>query len=228
MSNIADNLNKVQARVATALENSSNRPNSVQILAVSKKQTTDAIRELAALDMHDFGENYLQDALPKLEQLADLDLYWHFIGHIQTNKTRQVAQHFDWVHSVDRLKIARRLNDQRPDELAPLNVCVQVNISEEESKDGVAPNAAEQLAREVAELPRLKLRGLMAIPRASDDYEQQVQAFTELKSLFDRLNTDGLQLDTLSMGMSHDLEAAIAAGATMLRVGQALFGPRPA
>ncbi len=228
MSNIADNLNKVQSRIAKALAHASNRQSDVQILAVSKQQHADAIRELAALGMHDFGENYLQDALPKLEQLADLHLCWHFIGHIQTNKTRLVAQHFDWVHSVDRLKIARRLNDQRPDQLAPLNVCVQVNISEEDSKDGVAPNAAEQLVRQIAELPRLKLRGLMAIPRASSDFEQQVQAFTELKSLFDRLNTGGAQLDTLSMGMSYDLEAAIAAGATMLRIGQALFGPRPA
>ena len=228
MSNIADNLNKVQSRIAKALAHASNRQSDVQILAVSKQQHADAIRELAALGMHDFGENYLQDALPKLEQLADLHLSWHFIGHIQTNKTRLVAQHFDWVHSVDRLKIARRLNDQRPDQLAPLNVCVQVNISEEDSKDGVAPNAAEQLVRQIAELPRLKLRGLMAIPRASSDFEQQVQAFTELKSLFDRLNTGGAQLDTLSMGMSYDLEAAIAAGATMLRIGQALFGPRPA
>ena len=228
MSNIADNLNKVQSRIAKALAHASNRQSDVQILAVSKQQPADAIRELASLGMHDFGENYLQDALPKLEQLADLHLSWHFIGHIQTNKTRLVAQHFDWVHSVDRLKIARRLNDQRPDQLAPLNVCVQVNISEEDSKDGVAPNAAEQLVRQIAELPRLKLRGLMAIPRASSDFEQQVQAFTELKSLFDRLNTGGAQLDTLSMGMSYDLEAAIAAGATMLRIGQALFGPRPA
>ncbi len=227
MSTIADNLNKVQTRVTTALANSPKRLNNVQILAVSKQQPVAAIRELAALGMHDFGENYLQDALPKRQQLADLDLSWHFIGHIQTNKTRLVAQHFDWVQSVDRPKIARRLNDQRPDELAPLNVCVQVNISEEDNKGGVAPSAAKQLAQEIAELPRLKLRGLMAIPQATSDYEQQVQAFAELKSLFDRLNDDGLQLDTLSMGMSHDLEAAIVAGATMLRVGQALFGPRP-
>ncbi len=228
MGNIADNLIKVQSRVAAALENSPNRSNKVQILAVSKQQPVDAIRELAALGVREFGENYLQDALPKLERLADLDLKWHFIGHIQTNKTRPVAQHFDWVHSVDRLKLARRLSDQRPEELAPLNVCVQVNISEEESKDGIAPAAAEQLARQITELPRLKLRGLMAVPRASSDFEQQIQTFAQLKALFDRLNNNGMQLDTLSMGMSHDLEAAIAAGATMLRIGQALFGPRPA
>lgn len=228
MGNIADNLIKVQSRVAAALENSPNRSNKVQILAVSKQQPVDAIRELAALGVREFGENYLQDALPKLERLADLDLKWHFIGHIQTNKTRPVAQHFDWVHSVDRLKLARRLSDQRPEELAPLNVCVQVNISEEERKDGIAPAAAEQLARQITELPRLKLRGLMAVPRASSDFEQQIQTFAQLKALFDRLNNNGMQLDTLSMGMSHDLEAAIAAGATMLRIGQALFGPRPA
>lgn len=227
MVNIADNLNNIRSRMAAALANTPNRSNNVRILAASKQQPTAAIRELAALDVRDFGENYLQDALPKIEALRDLDLCWHFIGQIQTNKTRLIAQHFDWVQSLDRRKIARRLNDQRPAALAPLNVCLQVNISGESSKAGVAPAEVEQLAAATAALPRLKLRGLMAIPRAEPEYQQQLKAFTRLKLIFDRLNARGLQLDTLSMGMSHDFEAALAAGATMLRIGQALFGPRP-
>ncbi|MGI9287640.1 MAG: YggS family pyridoxal phosphate-dependent enzyme [Pseudomonadales bacterium] len=228
MGDIANNLVAVQSRVTAALANTPNRSNNVQILAVSKQQSAAAIRTLAALGLRDFGENYLQEALPKQQQLQDLDLVWHFIGHIQTNKSRLVAQHFDWVHSVDRLKVAHRLNDQRPAELAALNICLQVNISEEESKAGVAPAKAEELALAITELPHVKLRGLMAIPRTASDYDQQLQAFTQLKALFDSLNASGLQLDTLSMGMSHDLEAALAAGATMLRIGQALFGPRAA
>ncbi len=228
MNSVADNLETVQSRVTAALASTPNRPNSAQILAVSKRQPADAIRTLATLGLRDFGENYLQEALPKQQQLQDLGLVWHFIGHIQTNKTRLIASHFDWVQSVDRLKIAQRLNDQRPAELAALNVCLQVNISDEDSKAGAAPAAVEQLALAITALPRLKLRGLMAIPRATTDYTEQVQAFGRLQALFERLNGKGLQLDTLSMGMSHDLEAALAAGATMLRIGQALFGPRTA
>lgn len=228
MNSVADNLKTVQSRVKAALASTPNRPNNAQILAVSKQQPADAIRTLAALGLRDFGENYLQEALPKQQQLQDLGLVWHFIGHIQTNKTRLIASHFDWVQSVDRLKIAQRLNDQRPAELAVLNICLQVNISAEESKAGVAPAAVEQLALALAALPRLKLRGLMAIPRAATNYAEQVQAFGRLQALFDQLNGKGLQLDTLSMGMSHDLEAALAAGATMLRIGQALFGSRTA
>ena len=176
--------------------------------------------------MREFGESYLQEALDKIEALQDLDLVWHFIGPIQSNKTRPIASSFHWVHSVDRAKIARRLSEQRPPGLPPLQVCLQVNISAEQSKSGVAPEQLPQLAQEVAQLPRLQLRGLMAIPAATQDSLQQRRAFAQLRREFEQLQLQLPGLDTLSMGMSGDMGSAIAEGATILRIGSAMFGPR--
>jgi pyridoxal phosphate enzyme (YggS family) len=198
----------------------------VTLVAVSKTRPATAIRSAYEEGQRDFGENYLQEALEKIAAFPGEALVWHFIGPIQSNKTRAIAEHFDWVHSVDRLKLARRLNDQRPPDMPPLNVCLQVNISGEASKSGVEPEALAALATSVAELPRLRLRGLMAIPAASDDPEQQRRPFRALREALERLRADGLALDTLSMGMTNDLEAAIAEGATLVRVGTAIFGPR--
>ncbi len=199
-------------------------------MAVSK--TCPAVSVRAAFDAgeRDFGENYVQEALAKIAELADLraDIRWHLIGPLQSNKSREVAENFDWVHSVDRLKLAQRLSDQRPAGLPPLQVCLQVNISGEDSKSGVAPADALALARAVAALPRLKLRGLMAIPESAADFESQRAPHRALRALMDTLNADGLALDTLSIGMSGDLEAAIAEGASWVRIGTAIFGSRPA
>jgi len=201
-------------------------PGAVAILAVSKAKSTDAVRSLAAMGQMDFGENYLQEALAKQESLKDLDLTWHYIGQVQSNKTSEIARHFAWVHSVDRLKVAQRLSQQRPDDLPPLQVCIQVNLQNEASKAGVSTTALPQLAAAIAELPRLRLRGLMAIPLASDNFEQQRRVFAQLRMLLEQLNSGGLALDTLSMGMSDDWQAAVAEGATWIRIGTALFGPR--
>ena len=198
-------------------------PATVGLLAVSKTQPAAAIREAAAAGIRDFGENYLQEALDKQAELDDLPLTWHFIGPIQSNKTKAIAEHFGWVHSVDRLKIAQRLSDQRPAALPPLNICLQVNVSGEASKSGCAPQEVQQLARAITALPRLRLRGLMCIPAPSEDPAEQRAAFARLRQLRDEL---ALDLDTLSMGMSQDLEAAIAEGATWVRIGTALFGAR--
>ena len=194
---------------------------------MSKTKPAAALREAHAAGLRDFGENYLQEALGKQQELADLPLSWHFIGPIQSNKTRAIAEHFDWVHSVDRLKIAQRLSEQRPAELPPLNICIQVNVSGEASKSGCAPADLPALASAIGALPRLQLRGLMAIPEPTEDRAAQDAAFAAVQ----RLNNDlrdslKLPLDTLSMGMSHDLEAAIAQGATWVRIGTALFGAR--
>ncbi|MCB1918921.1 MAG: YggS family pyridoxal phosphate-dependent enzyme [Candidatus Competibacteraceae bacterium] len=200
---------------------------SVRLLAASKTQPATAIAALAAIGQRRFGENYLQEALDKMAELKALDLEWHFIGPIQTNKTRGIAEHFAWAHSVDRLKIAERLNAQRPNDLPPLNICLEINLDQEPSKHGLYPSAIAEVARTVAALPRLRLRGLMAIPAPASDFDRQRQPFARLRGLRDRLSADdGLALDTLSMGMSDDLEAAIAEGATLVRVGAALFGPR--
>ncbi len=196
------------------------------LLAVSKTQPAERLRELYQLGQRDFGENYLQEALAKQAALADLRICWHFIGPIQSNKTKSIAEHFDWVHSVDRIKVARRLSEQRPETLPALNVCLQVDISGEASKSGVPPEALPELAEAVAELPRLRLRGLMCIPAPSDDFAEQRRAFAEMRHGFEALRARGHALDTLSMGMSGDLEAAIAEGATLVRIGTALFGPR--
>ncbi|GLO56025.1 YggS family pyridoxal phosphate-dependent enzyme [Pseudomonas sp. LAIL14HWK12:I7] len=223
MSTIADNLSALAARIASAAQAAGRDPASIQLLAVSKTKPASAIREIYAAGVRDVGENYLQEALTKQEALRDLPLIWHFIGPIQSNKTKAIAEHFDWVHSVDRLKIAQRLSEQRPAALAPLNICLQVNVSGEDSKSGCAPADLPALTEAVAKLPNLRLRGLMAIPEPSDDRAAQEAAFASLRTLQQRL---GLGLDTLSMGMSHDLEAAIAQGATWVRIGTALFGAR--
>lgn len=223
MSTIAENIAKVGARIREAAQASQRNFADIGLLAVSKTKPADAIREAHAAGVCDFGENYLQEALEKQTQLADLPLIWHFIGPIQSNKTRPIAEHFDWVHSVDRLKIAQRLSEQRPANLAPLNICLQVNVSAEDSKSGCSPEELMALAQAVVTLPNLRLRGLMAIPEPTDDVAAQHAAFARLRQLRDEL---ALNLDTLSMGMSHDLEAAIAEGATWVRIGTALFGAR--
>lgn len=223
MSTLADNLSAISARIASAARAAGRDPASVQLLAVSKTKPASAIREIHAAGVCDFGENYLQEALTKQQALGDLPLIWHFIGPIQSNKTKSIAEHFDWVHSVDRLKIAQRLSEQRPAGLAPLNICLQVNVSGEDSKSGCAPADLPALAKAVAALPNLRLRGLMAIPEPTDDRAAQEAAFATLRQLQEGLD---LGLDTLSMGMSHDLEAAIAQGATWVRIGTALFGAR--
>jgi hypothetical protein len=223
MSTIASNIAKVAERIAAAAQAAGREPDAVKLLAVSKTQPAEAIREACAAGLRDFGENYLQEALDKQAHLADLPLHWHFIGPIQSNKTKAIAEHFDWVHSVDRLKIAQRLSDQRPAHLPVLNICLQVNVSGEASKSGCAPAEVAELARVIAGLPRLCLRGLMAIPEPTDDVTEQHVAFARLRDLQQGL---GLDLDTLSMGMSQDLEAAIAEGATWVRIGTALFGAR--
>ncbi|WP_423204484.1 YggS family pyridoxal phosphate-dependent enzyme [Pseudomonas kribbensis] len=223
MSTIADNIQLVSSRIRTAAQAAGRDENSVQLLAVSKTKPADALREAYAAGLRDFGENYLQEALGKQLELADLPLIWHFIGPIQSNKTRSIAEHFAWVHSVDRLKIAQRLSEQRPADLPPLNICIQVNVSGEASKSGCTPQDLPALAQAISALPRLKLRGLMAIPEPSEDRAEQDAAFAAVQKL--QANLD-LPLDTLSMGMSHDLESAIAQGATWVRIGTALFGAR--
>lgn len=223
MSTIADNLSALAARIDSAAKAAGRDPASIQLLAVSKTKPANAIREAHAAGVRDVGENYLQEALAKQEELRDLPLTWHFIGPIQSNKTRAIAEHFDWVHSVDRLKIAQRLSEQRPAGLAPLNICLQVNVSGEDSKSGCLPADVQALATAIASLPGLRLRGLMAIPEPTEDRAAQEAAFATLRQLQEGL---GLDLDTLSIGMSHDLEAAIAQGATWVRIGTALFGAR--
>ena len=205
-------------------------PQSVQLLAVSKTFGLDAVLEAVRAGQTVFGENYLQEALDKMAAVAarvpEAALQWHFIGPIQSNKTRPIAEHFDWVHTVEREKIAQRLSQQRPSVMAPLNICLQVNISGEASKSGVAPGALRELAQQVALLPNLRLRGLMALPEPAAEFEQQRVAFRQLRLLYEELQEDGLALDTLSMGMSGDMRAAIFEGATMVRVGSAIFGSR--
>ena len=223
MSTIADNILQVSSRIHAATLAANRAENSVQLLAVSKTKPAQDLREAYAAGLRDFGENYLQEALGKQLELADLTLIWHFIGPIQSNKTRAIAEHFDWVHSVDRLKIAQRLSEQRPADLPPLNICIQVNVSGEASKSGCTPADLPALANAICALPRLKLRGLMAIPEPTEDRATQDAAFATVQSLQASLN---LPLDTLSMGMSHDLESAIAQGATWVRIGTALFGAR--
>ena len=224
MSSIVENLAKVRARICDAAHTAGRPADTVHLLAVSKTQPASALRAAYAAGQVDFGENYLQEALAKQAELFDLPLIWHFIGPIQSNKTKALAEHFAWVHSVDRLKIAERLSAQRPADLPPLNICLQVNVSGEASKSGCAPDELPALATAVAALPNLRLRGLMAIPEPTPDVMAQRAAFARLRSLRDGL---GLSLDTLSMGMSDDLEAAILEGATCVRVGSALFGARP-
>jgi len=227
MDTIEKRLQAVKSRIARACAAAGRDPRDIVLVAVSKTFPADAVRAAHAAGQRDFGENHAQDAVAKIAALGDLDLVWHFIGPVQSNKTRSIAAHVAWVHSIDRLKIAERLAAQRPEALPPLQVCIQVNVSGEATKSGVAPAEAPALARAVAALPRLHLRGLMAIPEPTDDPTLQRRRFESLRDLRDRLAADGLALDTLSMGMSDDLEAAIAAGTTMVRVGTAIFGARP-
>ncbi len=223
---LTDNIAKVRSRVRESAEKCQRQESAILLLAVSKTRPSDDIRTAANCGLRDFGENYLQEALDKIGELEDLDLCWHFIGPIQSNKTRPIATHFHWVHSVDRIKIARRLNDQRPDGLPPLNICLQVNISGEDSKSGVPPADIAPLANAFAELPRLRLRGLMAIPAPTDDVAQQHANFGRLRQLLNEVQEIEPRADTLSMGMSADMEAAIAEGATIVRIGTDIFGPR--
>ena len=223
MSTIAENIAKVGERIREAAQASGRDLDGIGLLAVSKTKPAAAVRDAFAAGVRDFGENYLQEALEKQAELSELPLIWHFIGPIQSNKTKPIAEHFAWVHSVDRLKIAQRLSEQRPTGLPPLNICLQVNVSAEDSKSGCAPVELAALAQTVNQLPNLRLRGLMAIPEPTDDVAAQRAAFARLRELRDGLP---LPLDTLSMGMSHDLDAAIAEGATWVRIGTALFGAR--
>lgn len=226
MTTISANLQAVLARIAAAAPKSRRNADDILLLAVSKTWPASAVREAAAAGQRAFGENYVQEGVEKAVELASLGLEWHFIGPLQSNKARRVAEIFDWVHSVDRLKIAERLAEHRPAALPPLQVCLQVNVSGEDSKSGVPMADVPLLARQLASLPRLKLRGLMAIPAPHDDFVQQRHAFGLLREIYERLKRDGLKIDTLSMGMTHDLEAAIAEGATIVRVGTAIFGER--
>jgi len=230
MSIIAGNLQAVEATITDAVKASERTRSDVQLLAVSKTFPAQAVLDAMAAGQLAFGENYLQEALDKIASVAqaqpDAAVEWHFIGPIQSNKTRPIAASFAWVHTVERLKIAQRLSEQRPPELGPLNICLQVNISGEASKSGASPDDLPALAREVAQLPNLRLRGLMAIPEPTTDVAEQRAAFARVRALFDALRADGLEMDTLSMGMSGDLAPAIAEGATIVRVGSAIFGKR--
>jgi hypothetical protein len=223
---VQDNINKAITKRDS--RHIVNKNGEVILLAVSKAQTAEKLREAYAAGQTKFGENYLQEALNKQAELADLNIEWHFIGPIQSNKTQPIAQHFSWVHGVDRLKIAQRLSDARPVDLPPLQICLQVNISGETSKSGVAPNALLDLVKVVSTLPRLSLRGLMTIPEPTDDEALQRQQFKQMRDLLNDLNKEGFALNTLSMGMSSDYKVAIEEGATIIRVGSAIFGARPA
>ncbi|MEM9403667.1 MAG: YggS family pyridoxal phosphate-dependent enzyme [Pseudomonadota bacterium] len=228
MIGVTENLNVVRGQLHAALSAAGRDTKAVTLLAVSKRKPASAVRLLAEAGQRDFGENQLQEALVKQAELTDLDLTWHFIGSVQSNKTRAIAEHFDWVHAVDRLKIAQRLSDQRPAELGALNICLQVNIDDEGSKSGLPPDDLPALANACAALPGLRLRGLMCLPAIRDDELEQRAPFARLRELSEALNANGHTFDTLSMGMSGDYPAAIAEGATIVRIGTALFGARDA
>ncbi|MCB1744496.1 MAG: YggS family pyridoxal phosphate-dependent enzyme [Gammaproteobacteria bacterium] len=225
---VAANLIALRKTIAELEQRHDRTPGSVKLLAVSKTKPWQAVRAAYEAGQLDFGENHLQDALTKLDapELRDTEIVWHFIGPVQSNKSRTVAERFAWVHSLDRERLAQRLNDQRPPHLPPLNVCIQVNLSGEASKSGVSADELSSLAQSVARLPRLRLRGLMTLPRPSDDAQAQRLPFRTLRELLLALNRDGFELDTLSMGMSNDMESAIAEGSTMVRIGTAIFGAR--
>jgi pyridoxal phosphate enzyme (YggS family) len=219
-------VNHVRSRILSAAIAAGRDPNGVTLVAVTKAKTAESVRSAATAGVTNFGENYLQEALPKMDLLADLPLIWHFIGGIQSNKTRDIAERFDWVHSVDRIHVAKRLANQRPFHSPPLNVCLQVELIPEPTKNGVDPAQLKQLAFAVAELPRLNLRGLMCVPPPQPDAAAERAVFARLRMLLQELNAAGLKLDTLSMGMSGDFESAIAEGATLVRIGTAIFGSR--
>jgi pyridoxal phosphate enzyme (YggS family) len=226
MNNMEKNLNDIHARIASAANASGRAADSIMLLAVSKKKPASDIRLAYACGQRDFGENYLQEALQKMQELQDLDINWHFIGAIQSNKTRSIAEAFDWVHCVDRLKIAKRLSEQRPATLAPLNICIQVNLDHEASKAGIDLGDLNELTMPIAALPGIRLRGLMAIPAPRADYSGQCEAFARLAEALESLRQQGLDCDTLSMGMTQDMDAAIAQGSTLVRIGTAIFGER--
>ena len=227
---ISENLQLVQHRIATSAQAAGRDPTSITLLAVSKTFDAQAVLIAAQAGQRTFGENYAQEAIDKIsatrELSPNLQLEWHFIGPIQSNKTRQIAEHFDWVHSVDRLKIAQRLSEQRPADMPPLQICLQVNVSGEATKSGLEPDVLLDLARVVNTLPNIRLRGLMAIPEPTEDVEQQRSAFAKLRLMQNDLRAVGIPTDTLSMGMSADMDAAIAEGATIVRIGTAIFGGR--
>jgi len=223
---LVENFETTKQKVSLLEQRYQRQAGDVCLIAVSKTRSVSEIRSIAALGQRHFGENYVQEALDKITQITDIPLIWHFIGPIQKNKTKLIAEHFHWVHSIDREIIATRLNDQRPKSLPKLNTCLQINIDNEESKSGIPANKALELATHIAKLPNLTLRGLMAIPSATDDTTQQMATFKKMNILFEELKLIHEGIDTLSMGMSNDFEAAIANGSTMVRIGTALFGPR--
>jgi pyridoxal phosphate enzyme (YggS family) len=224
--NLTANVNHVRSRITQAARDAGRDPATVTLVAVTKAKAAEFVRAAATAGVTDFGENYLQEALGKMDQLGALPVRWHFIGGLQSNKTRAVAERFDWVHSIDRLSVARRLSEQRPFHALPLNLCIQVALVPEPTKRGVEPLDLPELARQAAQLPRVRLRGLMCIPPPQPDVRSERQVFSRLRSLLEELNAAGLELDTLSMGMSADFESAIAEGATHVRVGTAIFGSR--
>ena len=226
MIGVTENLALISDLLRQAAIEAGRDPSDVCLLAVSKKQPLEKIREAAAAGQRAFGENFVQEGVEKIEALSDLDLAWHFIGHLQSNKTRVVAEYFDWVHTIDKLKTARRLSDQRPQGLPPLNICIQVNVDDESSKSGVAPGALPALAAACTRLPNLRLRGLMCLPAMRSDFEEQRVPFAALRRLAEELRRDGIETDTLSMGMTADFRAAVLEGATIVRIGTALFGER--
>lgn len=226
MNTISHNLTRLRQQIIAAERCYGRKDGSVKLLAISKTQPLAAIQDAIAAGQQVFGENYVQEAVQKISALREYNLEWHFVGAVQTNKTKMIAENFSWVHGIDRLNIAARLNSQRPADLPALNICLQVNLDHETNKAGIAPEALTKLALEVAKLPKLKLRGLMAIPAPRKEFEQQRQVFRTLRLALDKLQTFGLDLDTLSMGMSDDFEAAIAEGATIVRIGTKIFGSR--
>jgi pyridoxal phosphate enzyme (YggS family) len=226
MNNMRKNLNSVREQIVQAASACKREADSILLLAVSKKKPASDIRQAWELGQRDFGENYLQEALQKMEELKDLDISWHFIGAIQSNKTRNIAEAFDWAHCIDRAKIARRLSEQRPAELGPLNVCIQVNIDHESSKAGIELADLPELAHAIHQLPGIRLRGLMTIPAPQESFDLQRAAFAKLADALESLRQQGIDCDTLSMGMTQDMEAAIAEGSTLVRIGTAIFGER--
>ena len=226
MQNMEKNLELVRARIIEAARASKRDPDSILLLAVSKRKPASEIRRAYRLGQRDFGENYLQEAQQKMRELEDLDIRWHFIGAIQSNKTRPIAEAFDWAHCIERAKIARRLSDQRPAGMPPLQVCIQVNLDQEDSKAGVALDEVPGLAADIKDLPGIRLRGLMTIPAPRESAQEQRAAFARLADALEDLRQRGIDCDTLSMGMTHDMEAAIAEGSTLLRIGTAIFGER--
>ena len=227
MSDLGNNYRSVVERIRAAEKNSRRKSGSVELVAVGKLHAVEAIRQLAEYGQKAFAENFVQEAISKQQQLSDVDIEWHFIGSIQSNKTQDIANHFSWVHSVDRFKIARRLSDQRAEILSPLNICLQVNLQREESKSGVSSAQLLPLLEQMQDLPQITVRGLMILPKPVSDPSQQQEVFGQLRELLEEANRSGHSLDTLSMGMTADLEQAIAEGATHVRIGTALFGLRP-